>query len=396
PRGQWKAPGIMPSRSSSRMSRRSTKTTSSRPSRSRASGSPIVVMRALASSTSCRNPLRIFILGNITLSVARMQPPSMPAAPRSRPLVAVAAGVLAMLLYGGQFVVSRFSLQHTLTPWDLAALRFGVAGLLCLPFLLRRGLASAAGIGWRRSLVLAITAGAPYTLILYMGLAAAPAAHGAVIIPGATPLFAAAFAWVWLGEETAPLALVGLGLILTGLVLVSWPGITGPAGDTTWEGDVLFLAAAVLWAIYTVLVRRWQVRPSRAIVMVWVLALPYLPIYWALDGGARRGHLPGALPGGRCRAGGPAALQSGHSRTRRGVRLVLHAAHPGHRRAARRPGARRDPDPGAGGRHGGGDRGDHAGGRAQRDRQRVHRRRRLIRATASSVCSREPKAVRRK
>jgi drug/metabolite transporter (DMT)-like permease len=43
----------------------------------------------------------------------------------------------------------------------------------------------------------------------------------------------------------------------------------------------------VLWAIYTVVVRRWQVRPSRAIVMVWVLALPYLPIYWALDGGAR-------------------------------------------------------------------------------------------------------------
>ena len=54
-------------------------------------------------------------------------------------------------------------------------------------------------------------------------------------------------------RETAPLALVGLGLILAGLVMVSWPGITGPAGDTTWEGDVLFIAAAILWAIYT----RW-------------------------------------------------------------------------------------------------------------------------------------------
>ena len=96
-----------------------------------------------------------------------MHPTSTPAASRSRPLLAVAAGVLAMLLYGGQFVVSRFSLQQTLTPWDLAALRFGVAGLICLPFLIRQGLRSAGGIGWRRSLVLAITAGAPYTLILY-------------------------------------------------------------------------------------------------------------------------------------------------------------------------------------------------------------------------------------
>jgi len=216
-----------------------------------------------------------------------MHPTSTRSGSRTSLLLAVAAGVLAMLLYGGQFVVSRFSLQQTLSPWDLAALRFGVAGLLSLPFVFRRGLTRAAGIGWRRSIVLAIAAGAPYTLILYTGLAVAPAAHGAVIIPGSTPLFAAAFAWVWLGEETAPLAILGLVLILGGLVLVAWPGIIAPPADRTWEGDALFLAAGVLWAIYTVLVRRWQVRPSRAIVMVWVLALPYLPIYWALDGGER-------------------------------------------------------------------------------------------------------------
>ena len=133
-----------------------------------------------------------------------MHPTSTASVSKARLLLAVAAGILAMFLYGGQFVVSRFSLQQTLSPWDLATLRFGVAGLLSLPFLIRRGLRSAGGIGWRRSLVLAMTAGAPYTLILYSGLAVAPAAHGAVIIPGATPLFAAAFAWVWLGEETAP------------------------------------------------------------------------------------------------------------------------------------------------------------------------------------------------
>src|SRR4029450_11442939 len=97
---------------------------------------------------------------------------------------------------------SRCARQQPLPPGDLAALRFGVAGLLSLPFLIRRGLRSAGGIGWRRSLVLAITAGAPYTLILYSGLAVAPAAPGAVIIPGATPLFAAAFPWVWLRGST--------------------------------------------------------------------------------------------------------------------------------------------------------------------------------------------------
>src|SRR5262245_39776393 len=53
----------MPSRSSSRTSRRSTKTTSSLPRRPRASSRLIVVMRAFASSTIWRNPLRSFMAG---------------------------------------------------------------------------------------------------------------------------------------------------------------------------------------------------------------------------------------------------------------------------------------------------------------------------------------------
>ena len=216
-----------------------------------------------------------------------MHPTSTPSSSRTRLLLAAVAGVLAMLIYGGQFVASRFSLQQTLSPWDLAALRLGVAGVLSLPLAIRRGLPGAAGIGWRRAIILAITVGAPYTLILYSGLAVAPAIHGAVIIPGATPLFAAALAWVWLGEETAPKAILGLILILAGVAFVSWPAIIDLTGDPTWSGDASFLVAGLLWAIYTVLVRRWRVRPLQATAMVWVLALPYIPIYLALDGGAR-------------------------------------------------------------------------------------------------------------
>src|SRR5882672_6058283 len=60
PRGQWKAPGIIPSRSSSRTSRRSTNTTSSRPWRARASSRLSVLIRDFASSTSRRNPFASF------------------------------------------------------------------------------------------------------------------------------------------------------------------------------------------------------------------------------------------------------------------------------------------------------------------------------------------------
>src|SRR6267142_5711450 len=105
-----------------------------------------------------------------------MHPAAEPSS-RARIALAVTAAVAAMLLYGGQFVLSRWSMQRSLSLWDLAALRFAVAGLLCLPFALRRG----AGVGRGRLLVLAAAAGAPYTLIMYAGLVVAPAAHGAVI-----------------------------------------------------------------------------------------------------------------------------------------------------------------------------------------------------------------------
>lgn len=179
-------------------------------------------------------------------------------------------------------MATRWSLVGTLTPWDLAALRFGVAGPLLLPIVVRHGLAGAAGIGWGRGIVLAIAAGAPYTLILYGGLALAPAGHGAVIVTGATPLVSTLLVWLWLGDRPSPARLAGLPLILVGLVFVSWSGQS--AGSASWVGDVLFALDATLWGLFTVLARHWRVDPLRGTAVVWSLALAYLPIYFALCG----------------------------------------------------------------------------------------------------------------
>jgi len=179
-------------------------------------------------------------------------------------------------------VATRWSLVGSLTPWDLAALRFAVAGFVLLPVAWHHGLGDAAGIGWGRAIVLAIAAGGPYTLILYAGLALAPAGHGAVIVTGATPLVSTLLIWIGLGERPSLARLGGLPLILAGLVLVSWPGIRG--GHATWLGDVLFALDAILWGLFTVLARHWRVDPVRGTAIVWSLALAYLPIYFGVFG----------------------------------------------------------------------------------------------------------------
>ena len=56
---------------------------------------------------------------------------------RMRAALAVGAAALAMLIYAGQFVFSRWSMTRTLSLWDLAALRFMVAGLLSVAIVVR-------------------------------------------------------------------------------------------------------------------------------------------------------------------------------------------------------------------------------------------------------------------
>src|ERR1051325_6363480 len=50
-------------------------------------------------------------------------------------------GLAAVSIWSGWIVVARLGLKTSLTPWDIAALRFGAAGLLMLPLVAVRGIA---------------------------------------------------------------------------------------------------------------------------------------------------------------------------------------------------------------------------------------------------------------
>ena len=49
-------------------------------------------------------------------------------------LMGVLAGVGVLLVFSGFLVVSRFGATSTLTVYDMAALRFGIAGICTIPF----------------------------------------------------------------------------------------------------------------------------------------------------------------------------------------------------------------------------------------------------------------------
>ena len=81
-------------------------------------------------------------------------------------------GLAAVSIWSGWIVVARLGLKGDLTPWDIAALRFGVAGLLLLPSLMSKGLALDR-LGWIGLAAIVLGGGAP-VLFANAGLMFAP------------------------------------------------------------------------------------------------------------------------------------------------------------------------------------------------------------------------------
>jgi drug/metabolite transporter (DMT)-like permease len=65
-------------------------------------------------------------------------------------------GLAAVCIWGAFIVVSRLGVRTSLPPWDVAAIRFSVAGVILLPYLAKKGLALDR-LGWTG--VTAIVAG---------------------------------------------------------------------------------------------------------------------------------------------------------------------------------------------------------------------------------------------
>jgi drug/metabolite transporter (DMT)-like permease len=187
-------------------------------------------------------------------------------------------GLAAVCIWAAFIVVSRLGVRTSLTPWDVAAIRFAVAGVVLSPYLMRRGLALDR-LGWTGVAAIVAGCGAPMVLLVNAGLLFAPAAHGGALFPGVMPLMVAILAAVVLREAFAPRKTVGLFLILLGAVGVAWTS-GGTLGTRQNIGHLLFLCAGLAWACYTVAMRRAQLDGLHAAAIAsGVSLLVYLPIY---------------------------------------------------------------------------------------------------------------------
>lgn len=204
---------------------------------------------------------------------------------QTTPTIGFLTGIAAALIWGAWPVLSREAVIEGFAPLDIVMLRFGVAGLLLAPLILRKGFG---GLGLTRALVLAAGAGAPYVLVTVTGLSLAPAGHGGVIIPCTMLTTSTIGAWIFLKDAPSPTRLTGIAVIFCGIGLTAWSGMDLNAG--TWSpdallGDGLFMVGGMLWATYTVGTRFWSINPFQATASVSTLSLAIVLPIWLLTGG---------------------------------------------------------------------------------------------------------------
>ena len=196
-----------------------------------------------------------------------------------RTVAGLLCGLAAVAMWGVYLATTRAGIVSGLSPVDLVVLRYGPAALIMLPWLARAGFADLGGVGWRRGLWLALCAGPVFIILAAAGYLYAPLSHGAVMQPSTAALASILLAVVVLGERVPLARWLGVLAILGGIALIGTGSDASFVSDTPWIGAVMFMASGVMWGLFTVSIRRWDVSGTAATGAVAIVsALATLPL----------------------------------------------------------------------------------------------------------------------
>jgi len=212
-------------------------------------------------------------------------------APEPSRALGYAALVCTTALWGSNGVMAR-ALMDTIPPLVLAAARWAVVFVGLLPFAWseRRAIARSLARDWKVLAMLALLGSTPHSALMYSGLYASTAIHLG-LLNSTVPVLIILISWGCHARRPRPLEALGLGISLSGVLLILAHGeLRALLGLKFNHGDLLLLGVMLTWAIYTV---RLEQRPQSLSLFAFVFALaligelltlPFAALQWALGG----------------------------------------------------------------------------------------------------------------
>lgn len=195
---------------------------------------------------------------------------------------------LAMLCWAGNWVVGR-AIHEQVPPFTLNFWRWAGSLLLILPVAWKplRGQWPLLLRHWKWVLPMAAIASAIFQSMVYLGLQSTTALNGALII-ALVPVLVVAIAAAILGDRIGARQAFGILVSLAGAVIVIVRGDPSVLRTLAFNpGDLWILAAVPIWALYTVLLKRWPAGLERmsflaAMALVGVaVQFPFFAWEWA-------------------------------------------------------------------------------------------------------------------
>jgi drug/metabolite transporter (DMT)-like permease len=169
-------------------------------------------------------------------------------------LAGLFAGLAAASIWGGMYVVSKVVLE-VIPPFALLAIRL-IMGAMTLGIVIyfRKNKTAITKELFRKSALVGFVGYGISLGFQFVGTDLSTASNGS-LVTSATPAFVLLFAPFLLGEHTTPRGIIALVVSTLGVVAVIDPR-NAELSPTLFWGNMSLLAAALTWALYSVLVRK--------------------------------------------------------------------------------------------------------------------------------------------
>jgi len=190
-------------------------------------------------------------------------------------------GISAALIWCGFILVSRMGGVSELSSYDVIAIRYLTCASILLPVWLYFNFSNSThrfNLFAPKLVMASLVGGLAYALFTFKGFEMAPASHAAVLLPGLIPLLIIALALLVNKERQGLSKWLGMGVIALGITMLFYRQLSNGEGVTLGHANLAL--GALCWAIFTVLIKRWNISPWQATVSLAVITcILYLPVY---------------------------------------------------------------------------------------------------------------------